>query len=661
MATLNAELEDADNSIDKLEAQIANLRVEVSRLQVQNEDLLEVVKTATESAQMSMLREVQVNKDAENIIKEKIEAVDARVREAEFNIEQKYTNLLYEIQDEKEGVEDSLREVEAELTSTRVIVEHKTEANASLTKQVQHLEETKSELEEDLRELEKENNSDVIAELRKDLTESLDRNTEFKDAVARIKWRSKEEIDVANNEVSELKEVLSQMETEQQLVSAELVRVMAERDSLEDEIEDLRLSYDQQEKRNTTCGDISDLDSITESIGAPAVSTPPVGSPSLHALSIRNSHSPLSSIKSSPSPRPPRPLALTPMNSKKSLFSPSKGRHGPSDRSMADDGADSVSHAPASVSLEDHKAKMAEKQAALEDKKRKHFILMEEMENLRKQHTELMENNMLERKNREKLLKAAQKETATIQKEYKQCQKQLAGVEKELSEYLSYHQRQTEIKDTTVAVHKELAKSRAANADLAQQLVESNKIDTTTQQMNTDLQNEVTFLLAEVESLQNELDNPKRTGNRWSSGDSDDSDSDSDSEQDNDDDGLFTNNNSVNPSPRSSTGTLKKNRNQPKHQKTSPLIARTSSGSSSLSNRSASEYDALKLMYLATALDSADKRKRESSTSSPANSTGGARTPNSLSKGKPKIRPRQVNTNLNGHFSPSDSPSSGFK
>ena len=290
MATLNAELEDADNSIDKLEAQIANLRVEVSRLQVQNEDLLEVVKTATESAQMSMLREVQVNKDAENIIKEKIEAVDARVREAEFNIEQKYTNLLYEIQDEKEGVEDSLREVEAELTSTRVIVEHKTEANASLTKQVQHLEETKSELEEDLRELEKENNSDVIAELRKDLTESLDRNTEFKDAVARIKWRSKEEIDVANNEVSELKEVLSQMETEQQLVSAELVRVMAERDSLEDEIEDLRLSYDQQEKRNTTCGDISDLDSITESIGAPAVSTPPVGSPSLHALSIRNSH-----------------------------------------------------------------------------------------------------------------------------------------------------------------------------------------------------------------------------------------------------------------------------------------------------------------------------------------------------------------------------------
>ena len=42
----------------------------------------------------------------------------------------------------------SLEELEAELASTLVIVEHKTEANTSLTKQVQQLEETKSELEE---------------------------------------------------------------------------------------------------------------------------------------------------------------------------------------------------------------------------------------------------------------------------------------------------------------------------------------------------------------------------------------------------------------------------------------------------------------------------------------------------------------------------------
>jgi hypothetical protein len=594
VAVLNAELEDADNSIDKLEGQVAHLRVEVSRLQVQNEDLLEVVDTATESAKMSMMREVQVNKDAENMIKEKMESMDSRVNQAEFAIEQKYTNLLYEIQDEKESVETRLKEVEAELNSIQVVVQHKTEANSSLTKQVQQLEETKAELEEDIQDMQKEVNTDIIVELKKDLKESLEHNTEFKDAVARIKWRSKEEIDAANDEVTELKQSLATMEQEQQIVSAELVRVMAERDSLEAEIEDARLNY-QQIKRHS--GDISDLESLSGSIEPP---------PSPQSISIKCPGPMTPSFKFSTSPRVRSDNRST----------------------LSIDGENSSQvHVPTSIALDDHKAKLTEKQVAVEDVKRKHFLLMEEMENLRKQHTELIENNMLERKNREKLLKAAQREASTFQKESKQYQNHAAELEKELAEYLMFHKRQTEIKDSTVHVHKELAKSRATNADLAKQLVESSKTESVTQQLNKDLQSEVDLLLAEVSSLNNELDAVNSRLREESSDESDDSE-----EDDEDVDALFCN--SFSHSPRNSTGTFKqanKSRNKPSTSTPSPTPVSSSA-----------DYDTLKQMYLASALDSLDKQRRESSSSSPF-----------LSNVKPKMRPRKTNTNLNDHYSPS--------
>lgn len=619
VATLNAELEDADNSIDKLEAQVAHLRVEVSRLQVQKEDLMEVVDTATESAKMSMMREVQVNKDAENMLKENVEAMDSRVSQAEFNIEQKYTNLLYEIQDEKGTVENRLKEVEIELNSTLVIVEHKTEANASLIKQVRHLEETKAELEEDIQDLQKEKNSDIITELKYDLQQSLERNTEFKDAVARIKWRSKEEIDAANAVVSELKQTLLSVQHEQEMVSSELVRVMEERDSLEAEIEDARLN---------DSVDVSDLESLSEStVDGPS---------SLSHLNIRSPR-PLSvskTLKLAASPRP-RPYP----SDRSTAFSLDGGGGGPGNQSPSYQG-------PSSIPLDEHKAKLAEKQISLEDAKRKHFILMEEMENLRKQHAELSENNMLERKNREKLLKTAQKEAVIVQKEYKQCQKYAASVEKELSEYLLFHKRQTEIKDSTITVHKELAKSRAANADLAKQLVISNKTESATQQLNVDLQDEVALLLAEVGSLHNELDaNPAKSGKWAGQSDSDDTDSSEDEEDEN---SLF--NNSFGQSYRSSPDKKGGSKNKPPLGRMS--TSSSSSSSSSASASSTADYDTLKQMYLASALDSMDKQRRQSASPSPSMHSVNSRD-SRASKTKPKLRPRQANTNLNDHYSPS--------
>ena len=601
VATLNAELEDADNTIDQLENQIANLRVEVSKLEVQNEDLLEVVETATESAKLSMVREAQVNKDAEAMIKEKMEGIEATVSQAEANIEQKYTALLYEVQDERDNSEKLRMEVESELASTLVVLSHKTEANESLTKQVQQLEETKVELENEICVLKAEVNSDAVDELKQKLEESLARNAEFKDAVARIKWRSKEEIDQANDKVTELKASLETMENEQQLVSAELVRVMAERDSLEAEIEHTRLNF------ASKC-EISDLDSLSgESESASANQA---------ALRINNR---------SPRMSTDRPM-MSPVASFKHNLSPNKYRRLASDRSISafsvDDGAENMS-----IALDEHKEKLSAKDKALEDYKRKNYILNEEMENLRKQHTELIENNMLERKNREKLLKAAQKEATTIQKEYKYCQKEKERIEKELVDYLTFHKKQTEVKDNTISLHRELAKSRAANADLAKQLVESHKNEGEMRQLSTDLQNEVNMLLTEVGNLQNEL-TPQKS-RKWSRG-SDSSSSDASDDEDND--GLFSNGNSK-PS-RSSTDTRKR-----------------ASGVLSRASTSSSDYELLKQMYLANALDSIEKRKRGTRNSflnSPQSSRG-------QSVGKSNIRPRRTNTNLSNHYSPPDS------
>jgi len=621
VATLNAELEDADNSIDKLESEIANLRVEVSKLQVQNDDLMEIVDTATESNKLSMLREAQVTKDAEDMIQEKVNEMDERVNQAEFNLEQKYTALLYEVQDEKDAAESLLKDVEAELKSTLVIVETKDKQNESLSKRIEQLEETKIELEEEIQGMRKEIDNDsneTISELKGQLADALDKNTELKESVSRIKWRCKEEMDNANKDMEELKQALASSEGEQQQVSAELVRVMAERDSLEAEIESGRI-------KQRPSGDVSDLDSTSGSVEA--------NQAQLSHLSV--------------SSRP-----LTPM--RKIACSP---RIRISDRSPLSIDGDNQSQAQVSISMEDHKAKMAEKQAAIEDAKRKHFLLKEEMESLRLQHTELIENNMLERKNREKLLKAAQKEKSTIQKQYKQCQKTAAAVEKELTDYLEFHKRQTEIKDGTIQVHKELAKSRAANADLAKQLVDSHNVETLTRQLNSDLESEVAMLLAEIDSLHNQLDNGAPKARKYEDSDSD-SDSDSSDESsdvsdsvqgvedegdddDENDHAVFCNSFRNTQDPRPSNGQISNRKPLPRK-----------SPSTSVSTMSPANYDTLKQMYLATALDSIDKQRKG------GNSRGSSVSSSpSKARAQPRMRPRgnqKANTNLNGHFSPSE-------
>jgi chromosome segregation ATPase len=550
------------------------------------------------------MREAMVNKDAENVMKDKMEDIDVRISQAEFAIEQKYTTLLYELQDEKDNIQNQLKDVQSELTSTLLIVKTNTKRNESLEKQIQQSEETRIELENEIVQLKKGTDSDVITELKTQLQVSLDKNTEFKDAVARIKWRSKEEIDHANDHVIELKRSLLTLETEQQQLSAELVRVMTQRDTLEAELEGGRINIPQKGNSN----DISDLDSLSGS----------VDDPSSNPRSRLDGRNTLSTTD-------PDSLSLS---------------------------------APVSVSYEDHKSKLSEKQAALDDMKKKHFSLMEEMEDLRLQHTELIENNMLERKNREKLLKVAQKDASTIQKEYKQCQKYAAALEKELTDYLSYHKRQTEVKDSTIQVHKELAKSRAANADLAKQLVECHSADSTTQQLNADLQAEVTMLLAEMDHLHAELD--KKTAaikaSKWR-GDHSDSDDSADSEDiDDDNDAVFCNSFRSNQSPRSSTGTLKQaNKNRPPRPSSAASNSR-GGGGGGRSSLSPADFDTLKQMYLATALDSIDKQRKSPHTAgrdSPASSIGASiSSHNRAAIQKPKMRPRQTNTNLNDHYSP---------
>lgn len=614
VATLNAELEDADNSIDKLESEIANLRVEISKLEVQNDDLMEIVDTATESNKLSMQREAQVTKDAEEMIQEKMNQMDERVNQAEFNLEQKYTNLLYEVQDEKDAAENQLKDVKAELKSTLVIVETKDKQNASLSKRINQLEETKRELEEEIQEMKKEIDNDsneTIGDLKNQLADALDKNTELKESVSRIKWRCKEEMDNANKDMEELRQALAASEGEQQQVSVELARVMAERDSLEAEIENSRL-------KQRLSGEVSDLDSTSGSVDAN------------HGLSHLGV-----------SPRP-----LTPM--RKIVCSP---RIRMSDRSPLSVDGDNQSQVQVSITMEDHKAKMAEKQAAIEDAKRKHFLLKEEIESLRLQHTELVENNMLERKNREKLLKAAQKEKSTIQKQYKQCQKTAAAVEKELTDYLEFHKRQTEIKDGTIHIHKELAKSRAANADLAKQLVDAHNSESMTQQLNTDLESEVAMLLAEIDSLHNQLDNHASKSKKYDDSDSDSSDDSSDvsdsvdegEDEDNENDhAVFCNSFRDSGAPRSSNGQMSSNRK--------PLPRK--SPSTSISNISPAKYDTLKQMYLATALDSIDRQRKGGGMSRGSSVSSSP----SKAKAQPKMRPRggqKTNTNLNGHFSPS--------
>lgn len=617
VATLNAELEDADNSIDKLEAQVATLRVELSRMQAQHDDLLEVVETATESAKLSMMREAQVTKDAEKMIKEKTDSLDARVNQAEFNLEQKYTSLLYEVQDEKDALERRLKDVEAELASTLVIVDTKTKRNTSLTQQVQQLEETKSELEEEISEMKKSGDPDTITALKAELAEVLEKNTELKEAVSRIKWRSKEEIDIANVEIEELKQNLASVESEQQQVSEELRRVIAERDSLEAEIENGRIAY---KPRNS--GDVSDLDSNSGSIEA------------AHSAHIDLSHPHLGSNS--------RPL--TPV--RKFSYSP---RLRAGDRGSSSVDGDNNSQVHMTISIEEHKIKMAEAHNALEEAKKKHFLLMEEVESLRLQHTELIENNMLERKNREKLLKAAQKEKTTLGKQYKQCQKTAATVEKELADYLEYHKRQTEIKDSTIHVHKELAKSRAANADLAKQLLDAHATETELRQLNSDLETEVSMLLAEVDSLHNELDNNGGKSKSLGGGDSSSSDDSDSSDDDENDNAVFCNSFRGTPSPRPSTGSNGFNKKPLPRKSPIPKSPGKTPGKSSMSP---AVYDTLKQMYLATALDSMDKQRKGGRGSS-ASSVASPSKPKGQQQ--PRMKPRQQSSNnLNDHYSPAN-------
>lgn len=570
VAQLNAELEDADNSIDNLESQIAGLRVEISRLQAQNEDLLEVVDTATESAKMSMMREANVTKDAEKHIQEKMSMMEEKVSQAEASAEQKYIAIMHELDEEKVALENKLNEVQAELESTLIVVEHKTQSNNSLSKQVQELEAAKRELEQEAIAARQEADCNILKDVRAELEVCQKRNSDLEDALARVKWRSKEEIDTVNSEMEKLRQALSSAEEEQRMISEELVRVMAERDSIEAEVEEGRLSIQQRIKNS---GDVSDLESVSVS------------------NSLSPSPVPVKSPRGSPSKTITSPRGRPPLISERSALSLqiSVSGEGTNDGNLT-------------VSLDDHRAKMAEKQAAVEDAKKKNLMLTEEIEMLRRQHTELIENNMLERKNREKLLKSAQKDEASAQKQLQTCKRRCASVEKELTDYLAFHKRQTEIKDTTIELHKELAKSRAANAELASQLADLANKESYLRGQNKDLEGEVSLLLSEVNSLQNELDsaNSKLLNTKWFSDDDDDSDSSSDSDRSADKSEFLPNGNG--------------------NKLMGPETPQRRRAGQNRTPKTPCDYETMKKIFLANALNSYDKQRRASSASSVASS-----------------------------------------